>query len=65
MDFVQTILDKQNKKLLEIIANEKFNDEESKQEFVNKYDKKNYKKFIEVKECNIDFYKKIIDAFDK
>jgi hypothetical protein len=64
MDFLLEIMKEQNKNLLEKIADDKFNTLNEKRDFINKYDKTNYKKFIEVKEKNIEYHIQILNAFN-
>ena len=42
MDILREVIYEQNKELLERIANDKYNDECDKEEFMNKYLKKNF-----------------------
>ena len=42
MDILKDIIHMQNKELLERIANDKYNHEEDKEEFMQKYLKKNF-----------------------
>lgn len=48
----------QNKGLLEKIADDKFNTVEEKENFVNKYHKKNYSYIHTMKKDNLENYKK-------
>ena len=64
MEFVEQLLEIQNIELLRNIAKDKFTNEDDINEFINKYNKKNYKKFIvKHKEKNtLENYDKIISA---
>jgi len=67
MEFLEKLLEIQNVELLRNIAKDKFSDEDDIREFINKYNKKNYKKFIvKHKEKNtLENYDKIINALLK
>ena len=51
-DFLKTVIYIQNNELLTRIANDNFNDESEKQDFIKKYHKKNFSHLIEVKRDN-------------
>ena len=59
--FIYKIIYEQNKELLEIIADKKYNHEEDKEIFINKYHKKNYCKLPIKKRSKIQEYNKIIN----
>ena len=42
MDILKEVIHEQNKELLERIANDKYNDDRDKEEFMEKYLKKNF-----------------------
>ena len=64
MEHIKEILKIQNLELLKIIAEDKFDNEEDKEEFIERYNKINYKSFkIEIGENNtLENYNKIINA---
>jgi hypothetical protein len=64
MEFLQTVITKQNEYLLQMIANDKFKNKHEKDEFIHKYKKKNYQKIVITKETNIDHYANILRTFD-
>jgi len=63
MDDIKKILEKQNIYLLEQIADEKFTTNEEKTNFIDKYNKINYRnyKIIYIDNNLINNYKKIVD----
>tara|TARA_B100001094_G_scaffold332314_1_gene403858 strand:+ start:4906 stop:5106 length:201 start_codon:yes stop_codon:yes gene_type:complete len=63
MDNIKKILELQNINLLKKIAEDKFQDEEDKKNFIERYNKLNYRnyKIIYQKNNLINDYKKIID----
>ena len=63
MDNIKKILELQNINLLKKIAEDKFNNEEDKIKFIERYNKLNYRnyKIIYKKNNLINNYKKIID----
>jgi hypothetical protein len=64
MDFLHSVISRQNHILLTMIANEKFQTDEDKTEFIHKYKKINYQKIIQTKESNIDHYRNILSTFE-
>ena len=70
MDILREVIYEQNKELLERIANDKYNDECDKEEFMNKYLKKNFTYLNVVKQDPTPKYEKkmkkiIIRALNK
>ena len=65
METIEKILQTQNLLLLTQIAEDKFNNEEDKQNFIDKYNKINYKKFKITKNNIIYNYDKNLNAFYK
>ena len=65
MDIIREILYEQNLHLLRVIANDKYNDEIDKDEFIKKYHKRNYC-FMKVSKRNkIQKYQTIIQKIQK
>jgi len=61
MDIIKEVIYEQNKELLERIANDKYNHPEDKQEFMDKYWKKNFAHLNVVKrDPSPKYVKKII-----
>tara|TARA_B110000902_G_C14028422_1_gene483082 strand:- start:135 stop:338 length:204 start_codon:yes stop_codon:yes gene_type:complete len=65
METIEKILETQNLLLLKQIADDKFNNEEDKQNFIDKYNKINYKKFKITKNNIVYNYDKNLNAFYK
>ena len=65
METIEKILETQNLLLLKQIAEDKFNNEEDKQNFIDKYNKINYKKFKITKNNIVYNYDKNLNAFYK
>ena len=65
METIEKILQTQNLLLLKQIADDKFNNEEDKQNFIDKYNKINYKKFKITKNNIVYNYDKNLNAFYK
>jgi len=65
METIEKILQTQNLLLLTQIAEDKFNNEEDKQNFIDKYNKINYKKFKITKNNIVYNYEKNLNAFYK
>ena len=65
METIEKILQTQNLLLLTQIAEDKFNNEEDKQNFIDKYNKINYKKFKITKNNIVYNYDKNLNAFYK
>ena len=59
-EFIQTLIYEQNYELLKDIANHKYNCEEDRDKFLNKYHKKNYSRLIICKKNNNKKYEKTI-----
>ena len=59
-EFIQILIYEQNYKLLKDIANNKYNCEEDRDKFLNKYHKKNYSRLIICKKNNNKRYEKNI-----
>jgi hypothetical protein len=60
MDILRDIIYHQNAELLQRISDDMYNDEEDKQDFIDKYHKKNFSILIQVKRNNTDKQLKII-----
>ena len=65
METIEKILQTQNLLLLTQIAEDKFNNEEDKQNFIDKNNKINYKKFKITKNNIVYNYDKNLNAFYK
>jgi hypothetical protein len=62
MDILRDIIYHQNAELLQRISDDMYNDEEDKQDFIDKYHKKNFSILIQVKRNNTDKQLKIIKS---
>ena len=60
MEILREIIYEQNLELLQRIANDMYNDEGEKQDFISKYHKKNFSILIPVKKDNTKKYLKTI-----
>ena len=60
MDILRDIIYHQNFELLQRISDDMYNDEEDKQDFIDKYHKKNFSILIQVKRDNTDKQLKMI-----
>ena len=65
MEFISDIISQQNYELLQCISLKKYNDECDREEFMNKYYKKNYFKLRIIKKNNINNYMKNIRLISK
>ena len=65
MDVLQEIIYEQNLEILQLIANDKYNDDEDKKKFIQKYHKKNYSCMKIIKKNNIQEYEKKINKLKK
>ena len=64
MDLITGIISEQNYELLKRISEKKYNNEEDRKKFINKYYKRNYLKLRIMNKNKIDEYKYKINTFN-